>query len=50
MDYLNGVRLTPHLHELSPLDAAIHNYERQAKQYHQKRKIKAGQNEIPDVP
>ncbi len=48
MDYLNGVRLTPHLHELSPLDAAIHNYERQARQYHQKRKIKAGQNETPE--
>lgn len=47
MEYLNGIRLTPHLHELSPLDAAIQNFERQAKKYHSKRKAAPGQNETP---
>ena len=36
------------MHELSPLDAAIHNFERLAKQYHRKCKAPSGQNETPE--
>lgn len=48
MDYLNGIRITPHYHELSPLDAAIANFESQAKQYHQKKRATLGVNETPE--
>lgn len=47
MEFVNGVRVTPHYHELSPLEAAIANFERQAKSYHRnKRKL----NKATDTP
>lgn len=48
MEYLNGVRLTPHLHELSPLEAAIERYSQQAKQFHHLRKTTVKANETPE--
>lgn len=48
MEYLNGVRLTPHLHELSPLEAAIEKFAQQAKKFHQQRKINVDPHETPE--
>lgn len=48
MDYLNGIRLTSHYHELSPLDAAIANFERKAKHYHRQRKANIAINETSE--
>lgn len=48
MEFVNGVRVTPHYHELSPLEAAIVNFERHAKSYHRnKRKVNKG-TETPE--
>lgn len=35
MEYDHGVRITPLSHELSPLEAAIQNYDNKASPYHQ---------------
>lgn len=48
MDFLNGIRLTPHYHELSPLDAASANFESKAKQYHQQKRVALRVGEHPE--
>lgn len=41
MDYDHGIRVTPLIHELSPLEKAIHNYSNKAKTYHKKKSLLA---------
>jgi hypothetical protein len=48
VDYLHGVRLAPNYHELSPLDAAISNFEQQARKYHRKKNSFSGAQETPE--
>ena len=33
LEYHNGVRITKHLHEMTPFEAAVQNYEKMAKDY-----------------
>jgi len=38
IEYHQGQRITPYLHEMTPLEAAIRGYEQQAKNYYQSKK------------
>lgn len=46
MEYDHGRRVTPHYHELSPLERAIASFEAKARDYHQKAAPRS--NETPD--
>lgn len=48
MEFVNGIRAIPNYHELSPLEAAITNFERQAKSYHRKKRKVNRATETPE--